>query len=517
MARRVAESGSRRGRLAVRLATVVARLAPALLVVPSAAVAADGEASEAGALAGASPEAAQLVARAERAASEGHVKDAWALFGEAWRLAPRSPVPPRGICRLSLALGLGTHEQRAAARSACQNAFMLGGSPEDMHNRSAALVRGAVRPSMEEVVDASFAADGALRQGPTEPWAFGARADVALRLGDRALLDDALADLRRLAPAHAETARVAALAAARASLAIVLGRVVLLLALAGTAAHAFFSARRRRHAALVVAVAAIVLGASSAARADDSPKFEDPLAFAGWLTDANARAQEATARGDHAAAVREYEAITKAVPENAFGFARLCDSLEAAGRAADALVACRTALSRKATTAGDYTHFVQLVLASAPGRRLLPAEQKQVDLAVAALEREPRAALIATRVRCNVAAHEHDRPALESCTAKLVAAAPEDVRTIQFQRALAVETGDSAAARLHEARARAAAGDATLARKGEGAGPVARASVATRITRAGAWAAAALVALFAVAGLAALARRGWSVVRRRAS
>jgi hypothetical protein len=503
---------------------MVARLAPLFVLAPSAAVvAADGEASEVRALASASSEASQLVARAERAASEGRAKDAWALFGDAWRLAPRSPVPPRGICRLGLALGLGTREQRAAVRSACQNAFMLGGSPEDMRNRAAALVRGAVRPSMEEVVDASLAADGAFRQGPTEPWAFGARADVALRLGDRALLDDALAELRRLAPTHAETARVAALAAPRASVSIVVGRIAVLLALAGTALHAFFLtlARRRRRAAVAVALAALVAGASSPARADDVPsaarQLEDPIAFAGWLTDANARAQEATARGDHPAAAREYEAITKAVPDNAFGFARLCDALEAAGRPADALVACRTALTRKGTTAGDYTHFVQLVLASAPGRRLLPDEQRQVDVAVAALEREPRAALIATRVRCNVAGHEHDRAALEACTAKLVAAAPEDVRTIQFQRALAVERGDSAAARLYGARARTAEEDATLARKGEGAGPVARASVATRVTRAGAWAAAALLVLFAVAGLAALVRRGLTLARRRIS
>jgi tetratricopeptide (TPR) repeat protein len=170
-------------------------------------------------LAAVSPEAAALVDQAHAAARAGHAKEAWELFGRAWPLAPRSPLPSRGICRLSLALGIETESQWKAARAACQSALMLGGTHEDLHNKLAAdlFVNGKLKPTMEAFVTASADADGAVRMSPVEPWGYAARGDLAFWLGDRALLESSLSDLRRVAPDHAETRRVTALSRVQAS------------------------------------------------------------------------------------------------------------------------------------------------------------------------------------------------------------------------------------------------------------------------------------------------------------
>jgi tetratricopeptide (TPR) repeat protein len=486
-----------------------------------------GSGSEERELVAASPEAAALVADAETAARAGRPKEAWGLFGRAWSLVPRSPLPPRGICRLALTLGMQTIEQRAAAQSACTNALMLGGSPEDMRNRAAAWVGGTVLPSMDDLVSASFAADGAARTGPGLPWGARARGDLALRLGDREMLDAALSDLRRVAPDHGQTRQLIALSAARPSFWIWAGRLALALALLVTAAHALLRSWTRRRfgkASLVASTVLlqILLGASPVAafQMDDAhpeasvptptQQLANPLAFADLLTDLGARAEAATARRDHAAAARYYAALAKAVPGRTYAFAKLCDALEASGQREQAIAACRTALTRQGTTAGDYTHFVELLLAKdAP---LTQDERRQVEVALGALESEPRAELIATRVRCNVAVHEHDHPSLEACTAKLVAVAPDDSSTIGFEWALALERHDQSAAERLAKRATAAGLDRSVVASLE------RATVGPRLrrtARALRWALEGALSVLLLAFLYAAAARVLVRARRR--
>lgn len=506
------------------VATLVASPAPA----SSEPVTETGSGSEERELVAASPEAAALVAEAEVAARAGHPKEAWGLFGRAWSLAPRSPLAPRGICRLALTLGMQTGAQRAAAQAACTNALMLGGTPEDMRNRAAAWVGGTALPSMDDLVSASFAADGAARTGPGKPWGARARGDLALRLGDREMLDAAVSEIRRVAPDHEQTRLLIALSAARASFWIWAGRLALALALLGTAAHALLRRwTRRRFASASLAASTIMmlilLGGSSvvaASQIDDAHReasvptpaqqLANPLAFADLLTDLGARAEGATARADHVAAARYYAALAKAVPERSYAFAKLCDSLEASGQREPALTACRTALTRQGTTAGDYTHFVKLLLAhEAP---LTPDERRQADAAIGALEKEPRAELIATRVRCNVALHEHDQPALEDCTAKLVAAAPNDSSTIGFEWALALEKHDQGAAERLAGRALAAGLDRNVIAR------LQRATVGPRVRRSARalrWALEGALSVLLLAFLYAAAVPGLVRARRR--
>lgn len=479
-------------------------------------------------LATASPQAAALVAQADQAARAGRAKEAWELFGKAWPLAPRSPLPARGICRLSLALGIETDAQWKAARSACQSAMLLGGTHEDLRNKAAAdlSVRGALRPTIEDFVSASLAVDGAVRMDPFDVWAYAGRADLGLWLGEPTLVEAARADLRRVAPEHEETRRAEALAIP-ASAWVWAGRLGLALVLLATAAHA--ATRRigqrmrvRRTAPVLATTAALMLtffsagpaAATSAGAAAPDTELDlkvqrvlasgDPMALATLLQDLAARAEIAAKRGDHAAVAGAWRAATQLVPERAYGFARLCDVLEAAGKRAEALVACRTAITRQDTTAGDYTHFVKLLVEQ--DGPLTPSDHRQIDLALAALDKEPAAALIAARVRCNVAVHDHDVPALEACTRNLIAAEPDDVRTVSFQWALARERGDRASAELLAKRVQ------TLT---PAAPTVAASSPGTKAQRFVRWAVAGLAASLAVALLIGGASRLAAARRRR--
>jgi len=240
----------------------------------------------------------------------------------------------------------------------------------------------------------------------------------------------------------------------------------------------------------------------------------DPLAFANLLQDMSVSAELATKHGNHAAAARYWLALTKAVPERTYGFARLCDALDANGQRDQALVACRTAITKQGTTAGDYTHFVKLLLAGdAP---LTPSDRRQIDVAIGQLAREPAAALITESVRCNVAAHEHDLPGLEACTAKLVATAPGDARSIAFQWALAFEKGNRAAAELYYKRATAAGADkqtlAGMAAKMRAAGWLGQRSRLVRLVR---WSVDGLLASLALLAIYAAGARGLASLRRR--
>lgn len=460
----------------------------------------------------ASPAAAALVTSAERAVLEGRPKDAWELFGRAWPLARRSPLPSRGICRLALGLGIGTSGQRTAAQSACQNALMLGGTAEDMRNRVTAWVSGSFRPSMDDLVAASFAADGAVRTGVGQPWGGLAWGAIARRMGDRTLLDASISEARGNAPEQELAKHMTALQGDRVSFWVLAARGLMFLLLAVTAAHALLRARLWRGRSRVVSVggaAFLVLlltghaaGAPSA-ESSQSPDLAlkqapDPIALATQLLELPTKAEEATKRGDHAAAARIWTAITEAVPERTYGFARLCDSLEASGERERAIVACRTALTRQGTIAGDYTHFVQLLLTK--NRPLSSEDRRQIGVAVGQLDKEPRAAQIAERVRCDVAVHDGDQAALAACTAKLQTAAPADWRTASFSWELARLTKDQSSVAHWREKARELGAPANVfGRMDQGARPVGPGPV--RVIRGVRWGvgAALILGLLAVA------------------
>ena len=429
--------------------------------------------------ASASAESAALVVRGETAARAGHPGEAWDLFGRAWKVDRANGMAVRWICRLALTFG-----PPEAASGACREAFLLGRQPEDMRNRVVAWVAGPLPPTMEDLVSATFMADGAVRTAPREPWGYLARADIALRLRDRDLLDASLGELARIAPEHPQTKRVMTLAAPRASIGVRIGRLAIVLSLALTIAHLLWTRRpsslRRRRLASIAAIAALLLfssqGAAQAASRGPSnegaseplkppalPTIDDahideslkkaeganPLVYGDALMVLIDRAQKATEHGDHAAAARYWTAVTHAVPDRAYGYARLCASAEAAGSTTAALDACRTAITRDGSTVGDYTHFVRILLAKNDG--LTADDRRQVEIAIAALAEEPKAAADAAELQADLAVRDGDVPALRASAAKLATLAPDSPKTIFYRWTLALDAHDrSAAVRLLE-------------------------------------------------------------------
>ncbi|HVV50602.1 MAG TPA: hypothetical protein VHO06_13130, partial [Polyangia bacterium] len=218
------------------------------------------------------------------------------------------------------------------------------------------------------------------------------------------------------------------------------------------------------------------------------------------------KAQKAEQAGDHAAAARYFRALTKAAPESAFGPRQLCAALEAAGDLPNAIVACRTTLTRTGATAGDYLRFVELVLKSpAP----LPAgERQELEAVIAHLGHEANLGAVPTMLRCDVALRFSDRAALAACTEALARQAPRDPRTVSFQWALALQNDDRGAALGFIDRARAAGMSPQGLAKMQAA---TRAMTLRHLGRiAGATAIAALLAALLVVGI-----RRASAARRR--
>jgi tetratricopeptide (TPR) repeat protein len=427
-------------------------------------------------LAQASPAALALVDQAEAARSAGDLAQAMILYNRARGAAPTEVAPARGACRVALMLG-----RDAEARIACERTGMLAGTPEDMRNQVRSIIGAKAPPTMDEMALAAIITEGAVRVAPNQPWGYAARCDMALRANDRATLDTCLADLRRVAPDHPITREMAAAAAAaaRPSAWVWLGRVVLALALLGTLAHALAGRRRRGRAqrttaaaapaALAVLCALLVSAAARPARAepqqggdhlsnyqidDQHPdlsvpsaqqQMKNPLEFGYLLQDLLVKAEAASKKGDHQAAVRYYAAIAKAVPQRALGFAKTCEEYEAAGDVPKAIFSCRAALTRDGVTVGTYARFVGLLLRQSGS--VTADQKKEIDDVIDHLSKQPDIGTTPQQLRCEVAIRMHDVPALESCTKALVAVAPNDAGTISYQWALAMAKQDRSQAR----------------------------------------------------------------------
>jgi hypothetical protein len=351
--------------------------------------------------------------------------------------------------------------------------------PEDERNEVASMMSPAVTPSLDDLAVSALLVDAAERQAIDQPWASLARCDIARRMGSADTLAACLDDLRRIAPHHPLTAAALAQRAGGPSGGIWIMRVLLLIGLFGTALHAVYRVRRasrgRGHVTSPAPVSALVVAclfgsllANNVARAavaipkedlshfkiDDAdpeagvPTVEEqskqPLEFGYFLQDLASRAERAGKAKDHAAEARYYRALMKAAPASAVGPRRLCEALEASGDLPNAIVACRTTLTRTGTQAGDYIHFVNLVLKTTTP--LAPLEHKELDAVIAHLAHETDLGALPAMLSCDVALRFNDRPALESCTAELARKAPQDPKTISFQWALAVQNHDRGAA-----------------------------------------------------------------------
>ena len=408
------------------------------------------------------------------------------------RVAWATPIQTsRQSCEAALELE-STGRPGTSSRGPCHSAFLTDGALEDMRNEVASLMSPLARPSMDDLVVATLISDAAVRKATNQPWGYLARCDIARRLGSADVLETCLADLRRVAPDHPATQRALAFAAEHASPGIWALRLVFWLALLGTLVHALLRRERSTSARipgaakpvalLLLAACALLSGfVSRVARAEEatgsepisqfkdepadkeqlsqfkiddanpeasipSPELQNkrPLEFGYYIQDLAAKAEQASKRGDHAAAARFYLALAKAVPTSGVGPRKMCQSLEAAGNLPQAVVACRTVLTRSGSTAADYLRFVQLVLA-VPGP-LAANERAELDAVLTHLNSEAQLGALPVMLRCEVALRAEDTRALAACTETLKKTAPNDPKTISFEWALALRQHDRAAA-----------------------------------------------------------------------
>jgi hypothetical protein len=432
-----------------------------------------------------------LAAQASSAQSAGRLDEAAELLARARRMSPTDLGLLRSSCEVALAREQLTGKKvsnAVSSRAFCHSAYLRGGSPQDMRNEVASLLSPAEHPSLDDLVIAALNADAAVHSAPDQPWGYAARCDIARRLGSADVMETCLADLERQAPNQAVTKDALSLGRESTSLVAWFVRALLLLTFAGTLAYARLAGRRARRreatvpgkvaAAMFVIVcvfsgamagtarAAMALadGKGTAAPLDrrapqikreslsrfkiddadpegslpDAKKLADgPLQYGYLIQDLAAKAQQADKRGDRAAAIRYYRALSKITPKSPFAPRMLCNDLEATGDLATAVMACRTVLTLEGVTAQDYVHFVHLQLTKSG--QVDPAERKEIESVMAHLAAQPNLGIAPVALRCDVALKFEEVRALESCTQELARLAPTDPRTVSFQWALAIQ------------------------------------------------------------------------------
>jgi hypothetical protein len=438
------------------------------------------------------PAASEALILAEASLATRHLEEATAHFARARTLAPRSPLAARRHCEVLAARGF-----KAEALAACDRAKALGAGPLEMRATVSAYLAGDAPPTADDLAHAWFYASQVQRQVPTLAYAYAARCEIALRIGDGRLLRTCLDDLARIAPQDAETQRFAAAADSLAPLVMWLGLGTFALLGLGTLVHALSRASRSRlkaslplisgvtvllalgaaaapaRAALDPAVTEAHLKAATAAQnsaaaakapaasGDLSPGAIDeanpeasvpapgsvnPLQYGYVLQDLLARADAATTRSDWPAVVRYYRAVVKMVPDRSAGFSKLCQAYEKVGQLDLARKSCALALSADGVLVDDHARFVRLVLGK-PGP-LDEADRAQIHQVVTHLRKEERTVLPAFHLQCELAIRDGDQALLEACSRELAARAPADPKTVGFQWALAMQKR-----RFDEARA----------------------------------------------------------------
>ncbi len=165
----------------------------------------------------------------------------------------------------------------------------------------------------------------------------------------------------------------------------------------------------------------------------------DPLEFGYWLQDLALKAERAEKRNDHAAALRFYSAMAKAVPDRAIAFSKMCGESEALGDIQTAINSCGDALLREGVRLGDYERFVRLVV-SKPGK-LSDKEIAALGQVIEHMKEDTEGRGAVDRNECEIGVRTSNLVQLRECTSALVASAPNDPKTITYQWALAVQEG----------------------------------------------------------------------------
>ena len=433
--------------------------------------------------------------RGEALLEAGDFQGALPLLQEVTTDAPDSPIAFRRVCDALTALG-----RRDEAIAACMAAMTRRGSAMDFRSYVGALTSGSGLMTPEDMSQAVIFARRARELAPDQPWGYAAQCDIARRLGDTEMLNDCIQQLKRVAPEHRETARALALTSPSASYRIVVAWVMLAMACIGTLVHALWRVRTRRlsrtsEAVLGCWLAGVTIALTSPAHAGNTEPTEaakpaqtepsdlgkppvpgsfsqwkidendplksippretlhkSPLQFGYLMMDLSERADQASQRGDHAAAVKFWQALAKVTPDRSHAFSKMCASYEAQGMLDHAVYSCGAALERAGATLKDHIRFVGLML-SKKGNLTLE-ELSTLDKVLDHLKTDEAGKGIVDELACRIGARVWSATRLEPCTATLAAHAPNHPDTVYFQWALAVARGRASEARALIGRAR---------------------------------------------------------------
>jgi tetratricopeptide (TPR) repeat protein len=416
--------------------------------------------------------AVELLETGEARGAAGDLAEAAALFKEAELAAPMSTLLRRRECEALTALG-----RRAEAIDACTRATEDKQTGTNLRALVRSLLDGPTAPGTIQLFQALSIMGLERYRSPGGVTPAAISCDIAATIGDGAMLQHCADELGRIAPDDVEARRASTLLASRCPpwrfwtgwLAIV---AVVLLTIADTIRRSASGRHGRKAAAALAAVGVILLAVQGSALAEGPPEAPhgalsnprgalskwkiddeqpdrdipdekarnaDPLEFGYWLQDLALKGEQASARGDHAAAVKFYVTMAKAVPDSAVSYVKACEEYEALGDITNAIDTCGGALTQDGVKVGDYTHFVHLVL-SRPG----PLGDKQaaaVTNVIKHMKENPDARNAADDLECEVGVRTSNVVQLRECTAALAARAPDDPKTVTYEWALAIQEG----------------------------------------------------------------------------
>ncbi len=422
------------------------------------------------------PDLVTLLEQGESLAVSGNLGDALKLFrqGELASTGSTAGLFERRECQVLTDLG-----RRAEASAACFQALQDFRSPTNVAAIARSLATGPSPPTSAELTQALDVLTLARERAPGSPQLTAAMCDIAESIGDGIMLQHCADELEHIAPNYGPTHRILRTLNRLCPpwlfwggwLAI-LGAVAVT---AGDVVRRWARSRSVVRAALVTISLLVSIALSAPARAEAnwlSQKFKindqdpessvpsdaelqaDPLQAGYMLQDLISKAEIASKKGDHGAAVKFYAAILKLVPTRAIGASKMCDEFEAVGNLLQATNACGLALGLQGVTTKEYSHFVHLVMRK-PGE-LSPNEVLALKNVINHVKQDPNGLMLGNELECQVAVRTSDIERLTECSAALAGIAPNDSTTLTYEWDLAVRQHQFSLADEFLARAQAA-------------------------------------------------------------
>jgi len=169
-------------------------------------------------------------------------------------------------------------------------------------------------------------------------------------------------------------------------------------------------------------------------------KQQNPLQFGYYLMELSGKADEALKEKRYEDAAKYFRAVVIAVPDEAIGFAKLCEAYEALGKLDLAERECREALSLHGATVEHAVRYVRVIRTARP--QVGPTDREKIDEVVQHLRKEPGTELVIAQIECELGAQLEDVGRLERCMAVLNARVPNEPATLSYAWALAVAKGN---------------------------------------------------------------------------